>query len=82
MALYDDVARQASKLNYEEQLRLIAYLAEQARRSRPKPPSRRHWRDIRGAVAYPVLSEDAQVWVSRQRQSNDVARSQQWDQES
>ncbi len=34
----------------------------------------RAWRDIRGSVAYPLLGEDAQVWVSQGRQEADARR--------
>ncbi len=78
MTLYNDVIRQAGKLTPEEQLRLIAYLAEQARKSARKQPTPRHWRDIKGAAAYPLMDEDAQNWVSRTRQASDTQREQQW----
>jgi hypothetical protein len=77
MTLYNDVIRQAGKLTPEEQLRLIAYLAEQARKSARKP-SQKRWHDIKGAAAYPLMDEDAQDWVSRTRQASDAQREQQW----
>lgn len=79
MTLYDDIAQQTSKLTREEQLRLIAYLAEQARQAIPKTQPRRYWHEIRGAAAYPLGDEDAQAWVSRQRAESDATRAQQWD---
>ena len=77
MTLYNDLIRQTDKLTPEERLRLIAYLAEQARQSARQPPTRR-WQDIKGAAAYPLMDEDAQSWVSRNRQESDAQREQQW----
>jgi len=78
MTLYNDMIRQASKLTPEEQLRLIAYLADQARQSARQRPSPRQWRDIKGAATYPLMDEDAQNWVSRTRLTSDRQREQQW----
>jgi len=78
MTLYNDLIRQTDKLTPEERLRLIAYLAEQARQSARQQPPARRWQDIKGAVAYPLMDEDAQSWVSRTRQESDAQREQQW----
>jgi hypothetical protein len=78
MTLYNDLIRQANKLSPEEQLRLIAYLAEQARKSARQQPAPRRWHDIKGAASYPLVDEDAQSWVSRTRQVSDTQREQQW----
>lgn len=78
MTLYHDMIRQAGKLTPEEQLRLIAYLAEQARQSAGQRPASRPWHEIKGAAAYPLMDEDAQNWVSRTRQASDIQREQQW----
>ncbi|MBE2224838.1 MAG: hypothetical protein IAF02_25075 [Anaerolineae bacterium] len=78
MTLYNDVLRQADKLTSEEQLRLITYLAEQARKSVGSSPMPRRWHEIRGAAAYPLMDEDAQNWVSRTREASDTQRGQSW----
>lgn len=78
MTLYNDLIRQTDKLTPEERLRLIAYLAEQARQSARQQPPARRWQDIKGAAAYPLMDEDAQSWVSRTRQEGDARREQQW----
>jgi len=67
------VRRQAEHLSVEEQLQLIAYLAERIRQAGQQPVPRRQWREVRGAAPYPLIDdpvgEDAQEWVSRSRGS-------------
>lgn len=78
MTLYDDIMNQAKRLTLDEQLRLIAYLSEQARLAKTKkPPTPKQWRDLRGAAAYPLVAEDAQDWVSTSRQEDESHRSSQ-----
>ena len=77
MALLEDITKQTKQLTHSEQLKLIAYLAEQVRLQRPMFTSRRHWREIAGAASYPLVGEDAQSWVSRSRQESDDEREQQ-----
>ncbi|MDQ6693297.1 MAG: hypothetical protein M3014_02615 [Chloroflexota bacterium] len=69
-----DLMRQAETLPPDEQLYLIAYLAERARQSFGEAPKRRHWSEIRGAATYPLVGEDAQDWVSRTRRESDEER--------
>jgi hypothetical protein len=72
-----EIARQAELLAPEDQLSLIAFLAEKAQRAyRQTPP--RMWHDICGAAPYPLTGEDAQAWVSRTRAENDDEREQRW----
>lgn len=62
---------QASALSLEDQLQLMAYLAEAVRRAgRP----RRKWMDICGAAPDLLDGEDAQAWVSRGRAEDDEHR--------
>lgn len=76
MTLYDDILNQARRLTPDEQLRLIAYLSEQARLARAqKSAEPKRWRELRGAAAYPLVAEDAQEWVSTSRQEDDSHRS-------
>jgi len=74
----DEVVRKAEALASDEQLLLIARLAEKLRETYQVSRPRRKWRDIRGSVPYPLLGEDAQAWVSRTRREGDEHREQQW----
>lgn len=67
--------KQASALPVDEQLRLAAYLVEQARAqyaNAAATPLR--WRDIRGTASPSLLGEDAQTWVTRTRHEADEGR--------
>ncbi|AFZ12014.1 hypothetical protein Cri9333_1105 [Crinalium epipsammum PCC 9333] len=66
--------QQADTLTLEEQLKLIAYLAEKARQTQPTIKPQQKWSEIRGLVSAPVFGEDAQTWVSRTRQEADEHR--------
>ena len=62
-------------LTPEEQLRLIANLAEEVRMTAiqvTKP--HRKWSDLRGLLSYPACGEDAQVFISRSRRESDENR--------
>jgi len=73
-----EIVRQAETLSLEEQLYLIKLLAEKAQQAyRPTVP-RRRWREICGAAPYPLMGEDAQVWVSRTRHEDSAARERRW----
>ena len=70
----DEIIRRAELLAPEEQLLLIARLAERARQAyqnQTASPSaathQRKWAEIRGHGPYPMVGEDAQQWVSRSR---------------
>ena len=70
----DELMERTSTLTLEEQLRLIAHLAERARASQPGTRPRRKWRDIVGLLPYPLAEEDAQAWVTRTRREGDESR--------
>ncbi len=73
--LLNTLIKQSELLTPDEQLALATRLIERARRvGRPPPRPRRKWRDIRGALPYPALDEDAQAWVSRTRREGDEHR--------
>ena len=74
------IIRQIESLPLDDQLDLIAYLAKKARQQYQASPPRRRWSEIRGLASYPLLGEDAQVWVSRTRHEGDERREQQWKQ--
>jgi hypothetical protein len=73
----DLLMRQASTLTVDEQLRLAAYLVEQARKDYSATP-RRKWAEIEGIAPYPLVGENAQDWVTRTRHESDEQREQQW----
>lgn len=68
----NDIIKQAEALTPDEQLRLIAHLAERARTAYVPGKLRRRWREVGGAAEYPLLGEDAQDWVSRSRLESDT----------
>lgn len=74
MALLEDITRQTKQLTHSEQLKLIAYLAEQLRLQQTKAAPPRRWQEIAGAASYPLVGEEAQSWVVRLRQESDEAR--------
>ncbi len=74
-----EIIGQLEALTPEEQLHLIAVLAQRVRQVyRPSRP-RRSWGEICGAAPYPLVGEDAQDWVSRIRREGDETRSQWWE---
>lgn len=59
-------------LTADEQLRLIAELAEKARVSAVGGSvQKRKWSDLIGMLSYPACGEDAQVYISRSRREAD-----------
>jgi hypothetical protein len=68
----DELIKQAEALTPDEQLRLIARLAESAREACESSTPRRQWREILGAAQHPLVGEDAQDWVSRTRRESDA----------
>jgi hypothetical protein len=73
----EEIMREADALPPEEQLRLIAHLAEKTRKAYGTLPMKRQWRELRGATTYPLVGEDAQDWVSRTRKESEGERT--WD---
>lgn len=65
------ILQQAEELSPDEQLELIARLAQSAREGY-QAQRRRRWSEIQGIASYPLLGEDAQEWVTRTRRENDV----------
>ena len=81
----DQVYEQVVKsLPATERLRLVEKITRDlSAQSLPAETARRrHWREIRGIVTYPMCGEDAQEWVSRTRRESDEHREKQWRQES
>lgn len=67
------ILEQAQQLSAEEQLSLIAQLAEELKQ-RPNPPAHPRWSDLEGAVSYPWVADDAQSWITSSRQEGDAHR--------
>jgi len=65
-----DLMRQVDELSTDEQLRLLVYIAERARRSAERPK----WSDICGIAPDLMDGEDAQEWVSRTRREDSAHR--------
>jgi len=71
---YQQVLIEAKMLSPEEQLALIARLAEQLRQAEASAHPRPRWEDYAGSAPYPLCGEDAQSWVTRTRQESDEVR--------
>ena len=76
----EQVAALAAQLPPADRLRLVEGIAHELAASPTvgESPRRRLWAEIRGIVAYPLLGEDAQAWVSRTRRESDEQREKQW----
>jgi hypothetical protein len=73
--ILSELIEKSSRLTAEEQLRLIAALAEKVRMTAiHKSGPRRKWSDLAGALSYPACGEDAQVHISRSRRESDENR--------
>ncbi|WP_339384964.1 hypothetical protein [Iningainema tapete] len=66
--------KQIDTMTLDEQLELIAYLAQKARQSQLTPLLQHKWREIRGLLKEPALGEDAQTWIFRTRREDDEHR--------
>jgi hypothetical protein len=69
-SVFENVEREADALPPDEQLRLIERLAERLA-ARPVG-NRTRWEDFAGIVASPMCGEDAQDWVTRNRQESEA----------
>jgi hypothetical protein len=76
----EQVAALVAQLTPSERRELVEGIVRDLVGAPPEggPPRRRLWREIRGIVAYPLLEEDAQAWVSRTRREGDEQRAKQW----
>ncbi len=73
-AQLDSLLKQIDLLTADDQLRLVSYVAEKARRKMPPAKTRRKWKDVCGMLPYPALGEDAQAYISRTRREGDEQR--------
>jgi hypothetical protein len=69
-----NILKQAERLSDDEQLLLIARLAEHNRSRLLSGAPRRTWTEVRGAATDVDRGEDAQAWVSRTRNEADANR--------
>lgn len=70
-----NVIEQTNQLTAEEQLHLIAHLANHVRNNSHTQAKKRYsWQDIAGILPAHPLDEDAQAWISRTRQGGDIKR--------
>jgi len=67
-ALLQALLQQAKTLPPDEMLELATQLIHRAKQRFPATKSRRKWSELAGVATYPLVGEDAQVWVSRERQ--------------
>jgi hypothetical protein len=73
--ILEEIIKKVDLLTTEEQLSLIAALAEKARAStvvRSEPL--RRWSDLMGMLSYPACGEDAQGYISHSRRESDEKR--------
>jgi hypothetical protein len=72
MTTLETVIQQAEQLPVDEQLQLLARLAERLRQQYPTAAAPTYpWMSLQGLATHPYLGEDAQAWVSRGRQERD-----------
>ena len=66
----DELIKRTEGLSPEDRQRLLEHLSHSVSTGR----GHRQWREIRGAPPYPLVEEDAQMWVSRTRREGDEHR--------
>lgn len=69
-----EVMKQIDIMTLDEQLELVAYVAQKTRQSPLTSEPRQKWRAIRGLLKEYTPSEDAQTWISRTRREGDEQR--------
>lgn len=73
--ILEDIIEKADLLTIEEQLSLIATLAEKARAcTAVRSDSPRKWSDLKGMLSHPACGEDAQAYISRSRRESNEKR--------
>ncbi len=73
----NNLIRQAESLTGDERLQLAIDLLKKVRKARGKPEPHRNWTELCGLAASPLVSEDAQKWVSSIRRDSDDRRDEQ-----
>lgn len=70
MTTIDSLLAQAAHLPLDEQLQLLARLAEYIRQHQGDTPSV-SWGALSGLAQHPLVGDDAQAWVARERAAAD-----------
>ena len=73
-----ELKEKAKRLTPEENLDLIAHLLNRVRAVGITSVDRRKWSEICGRAPYPLVDEDAQAWVTRNRKESDERRQKTW----
>jgi hypothetical protein len=63
----EKILSEIEQLTPEEQLTVIGHLVERVKKQITQAQPKRKWSDLKGMAFYPLLGEDAQEWVSRNR---------------
>lgn len=72
--LLEKICSEIEQLTPDEQLTVMGYLVECVKKHLTQPQPKPKWSDLKGMAPYPLLSEDAQEWVSRTRQEGSEHR--------
>ncbi len=71
----EEVLRGVDQLSVLEQLEVVSYISDRLKHHELQKP-KRQWLDLVGTALYPLVEEDAQVWVSRSRSEEQDKRDQ------
>lgn len=73
--LLQQILQDIEQLTPEEQIEVLNHTAEHLKRRTATDHSpQRKWLDMAGTMPYPLMGEDAQVWVTRTRQESQEQR--------
>ncbi len=78
VSVLKELKEKAKKLTPEENLDLITHLLNRVRTVGFASVDRRKWSEICGKAPYPLVGEDAQAWVTRNRKESDERRKKNW----
>ncbi|MEH2178614.1 hypothetical protein [Nostoc sp.] len=70
----EKILSEIEQLTPEEQLTVMRHLVERVKKHVTQAQAKRKWSDLKGMASYPLFGEDAQEWVSRNRQEGDEHR--------
>ncbi|MBE9005396.1 hypothetical protein IQ259_10155 [Fortiea sp. LEGE XX443] len=70
----EKILNDIEQLTPEEQLTVMGHLVERVKKHITHAPQKLKWSDLKGMAPYPLLGEDAQDWVSRNRREGDEHR--------
>ncbi|MBS3907083.1 MAG: hypothetical protein KGZ49_08610 [Syntrophaceae bacterium] len=78
VSVLKELINKAKGLTPEENLDLITHLLNRIRVAGSASKDRRKWSEICGKAPYPLVGEDAQSWVTRNRKESDERRQKNW----